>query len=76
MTTFYELPAHQLKEGMSTADGQDVIGAWFDREHNLVGYDVYTPSGNKEEDDLRRCAPDARIAGWDDMVELAEDWDA
>jgi hypothetical protein len=71
VTTFYDRPAHELEKGMSTADGQDIIDVWFDRERSLVGYDVYTPSDDEEEDETRRCAPDARVAGWDDAVELA-----
>ena len=68
---FYSLPAHRLAEGMSTADGQDITDVWYDAERGIVGYDTYTPSGDPDEDAYNQAATDDRVAGWDDLVDLA-----
>jgi hypothetical protein len=66
---FYKLPAHKLRAGMSTADGQDITDVWYTDE--LVGYDTYTPADDPDEDDYNRCMPDARVTGRDELVDLA-----
>jgi hypothetical protein len=66
---FYSLPAHKLTAGMSTADGQDITDVWYTDE--LVGYDTYTPADDPDEDDYNRSMPDDRIAGRDELVDLA-----
>lgn len=61
-TEFYSLPAHQLRAGMSTADGQDITDVELDEDRRLVLYDTVTP-GHEDGDD--RCAQ------WDEQVDLA-----
>lgn len=61
-TEFYSLPAHQLRAGMSTADGQDITAVELYEDRRLVIYDTVTP-GHEDGDD--RCAQ------WDEQVDLA-----
>lgn len=68
---FYTLPAHKLAAGMSTADGQDITDVWFAKGGQLVGYDTYTPADDPDTDDYNRSMPDDRIAGRDELVDLA-----
>lgn len=69
---FYSLPANRLVAGMSTADGQDITNVWLDHERKLVGYDTYTPRPDDPGQDAdNQCAPDGRIATWDEPVDLA-----
>jgi hypothetical protein len=70
-TEFYALPAHRLRSGMSTSDGQDVLTVWKDGPTGSVNYDVYTPSDDSSEDAVNRGETDARFTGWDALVSLA-----
>lgn len=69
-TTFYELPARLLVNGISTADGQDVIRV---QVHGAsVSATVYTPRpDDPDADDYNRSAPETRIYGRDEMTALA-----
>lgn len=59
---FYELPAEELKAGLSTADGQDILDV--DVGPDIVIYHVVTP-GHEEDTEARVSEPGT-------MVDLAE----
>lgn len=65
---FYSLPATKLEEGMSTADGQDIVSVNV-HEGGGVSVEVYTPrsddseqdAANREETETRYCSPGERV---------------
>jgi hypothetical protein len=68
---FYTLPAQNLVEGVSTADGQDVISVDVG-DDGMVFAQVYTPrSDDPEQDASNRGAPESRLYRVDDRVDLA-----
>ncbi|WP_280470681.1 hypothetical protein [Nocardia farcinica] len=73
--TFYTLPVEDVRRGMSTADGQDVLRTSTDNDHTgrtLVSLEVYTPrSDNPELDAQNRCEPEWRIYSLGERVHLA-----
>lgn len=70
-TRFYTAPAAQLVEGVSTADGQDVLSVRADGDY--VSATVYTPRSDDPGLDARnRSDPETRIYRRDEMVALAE----
>lgn len=67
---FYSLPAELARVGMSTADGQDVIGVRIKGDDVL--YDVYTArSDDPAQDAETGSGPEGRIAKRGDRVDLA-----
>lgn len=72
VVTFYQLPAHELKPGMSTADGQDFLRVRPPDEEGWVWAWVYTPrSDDPRQDAINRCCEDVRGYPADTMVGLA-----
>ncbi len=70
MTEFYQLPAHQLRPGMSTADGQDITDV--EPAGDLVLYHTYTPRPDDEDaDEDNYSAPDGRVSSQDELISLA-----
>ena len=70
MLVYYSLPAHLLVEGVSTDDGQDVLGV--DVEGDLVTAVVYTPRPDKPHlDEANRAAAETRVYSRDRLVSLA-----
>jgi hypothetical protein len=67
---FYSLPAVSLQEGMSTADGQDVLDVGETDQYVLAH--VYTPADDAAEDEERQGAPEARIYQHDQRVDMAD----
>lgn len=70
---FYTLPAELIGEGMSTADGQDVL-ADADERDGLVCYDVYTPADDPDENAERQCSPEGRAKPVGERVDMATFW--
>lgn len=70
-TVFYQLRASLLREGMSTADGQDLTEDAQDSGNGWVSAHVYTPSGDPGEDDASYSAPEARMWRAEDLVDMA-----
>lgn len=70
---FYSLPVEQVAEGMSTDDGQDVIGEPCIRDHAVL-FSVYTPADDPGEDEERRCSPEGRLKPTGTRVSLATFW--
>ena len=69
-TEFYTAKAQDIVEGVSTADGQDVIDVYHD--DNYVSLTVYTPrSDDPEQDEQNRSEPETRIYDYDEKVDLA-----
>lgn len=70
MPVFYKLPAHLLVEGLSTADGQDVVEVTV---HGAsVSATVYTPRpDDPDADDYNRSTPEGRIYDRGELVDLA-----
>ena len=69
-TVFYELPANDLHEGVSTDDGQRVLEV----ESSATGVlaTVYTPrSDDPDINEDNRNAPETRLYGVVEMVSLA-----
>ncbi|NKQ57325.1 hypothetical protein HFP15_31110 [Amycolatopsis sp. K13G38] len=66
---FYTLPAADLEEGMSTADGQDIVSVGTDPDGTVFA-DVYTPRSddpelderNRSETECRMYQPGERVA--------------
>lgn len=72
VVTFYRLPARELKEGMSTADGQDFLRVRPPDEQGWVWTWVYTPrSDDPRQDAINRCCDDPRGYPADKLVDLA-----
>ncbi len=70
ITVFYELPADELREGVSTDDGQDVLRVRIFGTH--VHAAVYTPlPDDPEVDEERRNSPETRIYPCGSLVSLA-----
>lgn len=70
MGIFYELPASELVEGVSTDDAQDVIGV--ERRGNSVSATVYTPRpDNPDADADNKDSPETRLYGCEQLVSLA-----
>lgn len=73
--TFYTLPVEDVRRGMSTADGQDVLRTSTYRDHTgraSVSLEVYTPrSDDPELDAQNRCEPEWRIYRAGERVDLA-----
>jgi len=70
MTVFYELPAGQLRQGVSTADAQDVLGVQF--FGGEVHATVYTPRpDDPDADEENRGCPESRMYRAESLVELA-----
>jgi hypothetical protein len=68
---FYQLAAQLLEEGMSTADGQDVLSVSID-DDGTVYASVYTPrSDDLALDEQNRAEPEARVYGPGELVALA-----
>jgi len=62
--------AGELQPGMVTADGQEILDIDI-AAGGAVIYHVFTPSGDEQEHEARKAAPEARSAGFRDLVELA-----
>lgn len=72
VVTFYRLPAREIKEGMSTADGQDFLRVRPPDEQGWVWTWVYTPrSDDPRQDAINRCCDDPRGYPADKLVDLA-----
>jgi hypothetical protein len=72
VVTFYRLPAHQLKKGMSTADGQDILRVSTPDEDQWVCVWTYTPrSDDPQQDAINRRCDAVRGYPADTMVDLA-----
>jgi hypothetical protein len=70
-TTFYNLPAHAIEVGMSTADGQDVVEA-TPTEDGWVLVEVYTPrSDDPDQDAQNRDEPETRIHRAHEVIGMA-----
>ncbi len=66
----YELPASDLVEGLSTDDGQDIIG--LAELPGMVLATVYTPRpDNPDADADNMDNPETRVYSRDEMVRLA-----
>jgi hypothetical protein len=68
---FYTIPAEDIVDGMSTADGQDVLEVTETNSDGNVFVDVYTPADDPEEDEDNRCGPDCRIYPAGKLIEMA-----
>lgn len=70
MPIFYAFPAHELVEGLSTDDGQDIVDVAV--HGTSVTTTVYTPRpDDPDADAYNRATPESRIYGRDDLVSLA-----
>ncbi|WP_225731075.1 MULTISPECIES: hypothetical protein [unclassified Nocardia] len=70
--TFYTLPVDLIGTGMSTADGQDVIGISIKHDEALIVLTVYTPrSDDPAIDAINRGEPEYRIYQFGERVALA-----
>lgn len=70
MPIFYTLPAHQLVEGLSTDDGQDIVDVLV--HGTSITATVYTPRpDDPDADAYNRATPEGRIYGHDELVDLA-----
>ena len=67
---FYTLPAVSLEEGMSTADGQDVLDVG-EIDLGVIAH-VYTPADDEAQDEQRRGAPEARVYKLTDTADMAD----
>jgi hypothetical protein len=67
---FYTLPAVSLEEGMSTADGQDILDVG-QIDLGVIAH-VYTPADDEAENQRRRGAPEARVYKLGDRVEMGD----
>ncbi len=69
-TVFYELPANELQNGVSTDDGQDVLQVEFCGTDVLAT--VYTPRpDDPEADEDNRNATETRLYAASERVALA-----
>lgn len=69
---FYSLPAHRLLEGLSTDDGQDILGVSSPDDGPHVIAEVYTPRPDDPElDEHNRLNTESRIYSRDELVDLA-----
>lgn len=68
---FYQLPARDLEEGMSTLDGQDYLDVSPPDTDGWVWTYVYTRHDNPRQDAINRSREVTRIYRADDMVDLA-----
>lgn len=70
-TVFYSIRVSELEEGMSTADGQDIIEVNEFANGDILAR-VYTPrSDDAAIDAENRAAPESRFYRADERVELA-----
>ena len=72
---FYWLKARYLEEGMTTADGQDLLdisGSMVIGSRSQLIAHVYTPADVPEEDEENRRGPEARIYDPEEWVQMAD----
>lgn len=69
---FYSLPAHQLVRGLSTNDGQDILGVSSPDDGRHVIAEVYTPRPDDPElDEHNQLNTESRIYSREVLVDLA-----
>lgn len=69
---FYSLPVRELVAGLSTDDGQDILGVSSPDDGRHVIAEVYTPRPDDPElDEHNRLNTESRVYGRDESVGLA-----